>query len=113
MSQLQRITPFLWFDNQAADAVKFYTGVFKNSRIVTTTKYPEAGKETHRKPPGSVMTIDFDIDGQRFTAINGGPAFTFTESVSFVIRCKDQAEIDYYWDKLTPGGDAKSQMCGW
>jgi predicted 3-demethylubiquinone-9 3-methyltransferase (glyoxalase superfamily) len=113
MAQLQRITPFLWFDTQAEEAVKFYTSVFKDSRIKTTTHYTQAGKENHGKPPGSVMTIDFEIEGQPFTAINGGPQFRFNESVSFVVHCRDQAEIDYYWDKLTPGGDPKAQICGW
>ena len=113
MAQLQRITPFLWFDSQAEEAVRFYTSVFKNSRIVSTTQYPEAGKENHKRPPGSVMTIEFELEGQSFIALNGGPTFKFTEAVSLLITCQDQAEIDYYWDRLTPGGDPKAQVCGW
>ena len=113
MAQLQRITPFLWFDSQAEEAVKFYTSVFKNSRIGDTTRYTEAGQETHKRQPGSVMTIDFELDGQKFIALNAGPEFKFTEAVSFFIACQDQAEIDYYWERLTPGGDPKAQVCGW
>ena len=113
MAQLQRITPFLWFDTQAEDAAKFYTGVFKNSRIVRVSKYPNAGQEAHHKPAGSIMTVDFEIEGQRFTAINAGPVFKFTEAVSFVIHCQNQEEIDYFWEKLGAGGDPKAQQCGW
>jgi len=112
MAQVQRITPFLWFDTQAEDAAKFYTSVFKNSRIVRVSKYPNAGQEAHHKPAGSVMTVDFEIEGQRFTAINAGPEFKFTEAVSFVVHCKNQEDIDYFWEKLTAGGGAPSQ-CGW
>ena len=112
MAQVQRITPFLWFDTQAEEAAKFYTSVFKNSRIVRVSKYPNAGQEAHHKPAGSVMTVDFEIEGQRFTAINAGPEFKFTEAVSFVVHCKNQEEIDYFWEKLTAGGGAPSQ-CGW
>jgi predicted 3-demethylubiquinone-9 3-methyltransferase (glyoxalase superfamily) len=112
MAQLQRITPFLWFDSQAEDAAKFYTSVFKNSRIVRISKYPNAGQEGHHKPAGSVMTVDFEIEGQPFTAINAGPAFTFTEAVSFVIHCQNQEEVDYFWQKLIAGGGAPS-ACGW
>src|SRR4051812_24053977 len=93
----QRITPNLWFDTQAEEAASFYVSVFKNSRIVNVLHYTEAGPGE----PGSVLTVDFELDGQRFTAINGGPQFTFDEAVSFLITCKDQEEIDYYWDKLT------------
>jgi predicted 3-demethylubiquinone-9 3-methyltransferase (glyoxalase superfamily) len=113
MSQLQRITPFLWFNSEAEQAVKFYTSVFKNSRVLTTTRYTEAGKDTHKRQPGSVMTIEFEIEGQTFTALNGGPEFKFTEAVSFAIKCHTQEEIDHYWDRLTPGGDPKAQVCGW
>jgi len=113
MAQVQRITPFLWFDTQAEDAAKFYTSVFKNSRILRVAKYPKAGQETHHKPAGSVMTVDFEIEGQPFTAINAGPEFKFTEAVSFVVHCKNQEEIDYFWEKLGAGGDPKAQQCGW
>ena len=113
MAQVQRITPFLWFDTQADEAAKFYTSVFKNSRIVRVSKYPNAGQEAHHKPAGSIMTVDFEIEGQRFTAINAGPEFKFTEAVSFVVHCKNQEEIDYFWEKLGAGGDPKAQQCGW
>lgn len=113
MAQVQRITPFLWFDTQAEEAAKFYTSVFKNSRIVRVSKYPKAGQEVHHKPAGSVMTVDFEIEGQPFTAINAGPEFKFTEAVSFVVHCKNQEEIDYFWEKLGAGGDPKAQQCGW
>ena len=113
MAQLRKITPFLWFDSEAEEAAKFYTGIFKNSKIVATTRYTEAGKEQHHRPPGSAMTVQFELEGQSFTALNGGPLFKFTEAVSFVIHCADQAEVDHYWDKLTAGGDPKAQQCGW
>ena len=113
MAQVQRITPFLWFDTQAEEAAKFYTSVFKNSRIVRVSKYPNAGQEAHHKPAGSVMTVDFEIEGQPFAAINAGPEFKFTEAVSFVVHCKNQEEIDYFWEKLGAGGDPKAQQCGW
>jgi predicted 3-demethylubiquinone-9 3-methyltransferase (glyoxalase superfamily)/uncharacterized protein (DUF427 family) len=108
---LQKITPFLWLDSQAEEAADFYVSIFRNSKILQVTRYGEAGKEVHGRPPGSVMTVAFELDGQRFTALNGGPHFKFTEAVSFVVGCKDQAEIDYYWEKLrAPGADGQ---CGW
>ena len=113
MPTIQRISPCLWFDSQAEDAAKFYVGIFKNSKITDTARYGEAGEEVHRRPPGSVMTIAFELDGLPFTALNGGPIFKFTEAISFQIYCDTQAEIDYYWEKLTAGGDEKSQQCGW
>jgi predicted 3-demethylubiquinone-9 3-methyltransferase (glyoxalase superfamily) len=103
----QKITPNLWFDTQAEEAAAFYISVFKNSRIVKTTPYTESGPG----PAGSTMLVEFELDGQRFVGINGGPMFTFDEAISFEIACEDQAEVDYYWDKLTDGG-AESQ-CGW
>jgi predicted 3-demethylubiquinone-9 3-methyltransferase (glyoxalase superfamily) len=109
----QRITPCLWFDNQGEEAAKFYTGIFKNSRIVNVARYGEAGREVHGRPPGSVMTVAFELDGQRFTALNGGPLFKFNEAISFQVDCETQEEIDYYWDKLSEGGDKKAQQCGW
>jgi predicted 3-demethylubiquinone-9 3-methyltransferase (glyoxalase superfamily) len=109
----RRITPCLWFDDQAEEAAAYYVGIFKNSRITTTTRYGSAGKEVHGKPAGSVMTVDFELDGQPFTALNGGPHFKFNEAVSFQVFCESQAEIDYYWGKLTPGGDPNAQVCGW
>jgi predicted 3-demethylubiquinone-9 3-methyltransferase (glyoxalase superfamily) len=109
----QKITPFLWFANQAEEAANFYVGVFKNSRIVSVVRYGTAGQEIHGQKPGTVMTVDFELDGQRFTALNGGPIFKFTEAISFVIHCQSQAEIDHYWEKLTAGGDPQAQQCGW
>src|SRR5690348_6604571 len=96
----QRIAPCLWFDSDAKEAAEFYVSVFKNSKIVTIAYYGEAGRERHGKPPGSVLTVEFELDGQKFTALNGGPIFRFNESVSFQINCADQDEIDYYWEKL-------------
>jgi predicted 3-demethylubiquinone-9 3-methyltransferase (glyoxalase superfamily) len=113
MTVKHRIQPCLWFDNQAEDAARFYVGIFKNARIVTTTRYGKAGFEIHGRPEGSVMTVEFELDGQKFTALNGGPHFKFNEAVSFEIYCETQEEIDYYWEKLTPGGDPKAQVCGW
>ena len=113
MATMTRIVPCLWFADQAEQAAKFYTSIFKNSRIKTTTRYGTAGVEVHKQPPGSVMTVEFELDGQTFTALNGGPIFKFNEAVSFQIMCDTQEEIDYYWDKLTPGGDPSAQVCGW
>ena len=110
---LQKITPCLWFDGQAEDAAKFYTGIFKNSKVVTTTRYTEAGRELHGKEPGSVMTVEFELNGQPFTALNGGPLFKFNEAVSFQVHCDTQDEIDHYWERLGAGGDPKAQQCGW
>ena len=108
-----RIAPCMWFDNEAEAATKFYTGIFKNSRIKATTRYGSAGFEIHRRPAGSVLTVEFELDGQTFTALNGGPQFKFNEAISFQIYCATQKEIDYYWEKLTAGGDPKAQQCGW
>lgn len=113
MAKVHKITPFLWFDNQAEEAAKFYTSVFKNSKIGEVTRYGEAGKEVHGRKPGSAMTVEFEIEGQPFTALNGGPLFKFTEAVSFWIHCKTQKEIDHYWKGLSKGGDPKAQQCGW
>jgi predicted 3-demethylubiquinone-9 3-methyltransferase (glyoxalase superfamily) len=113
MATTKRIAPCLWFDDQAEAAARYYTGIFKNSRIVAITHYGDAGYEIHRRPAGSVMTVAFELDGQPFTALNGGPAFTFNEAVSFEVNCANQEEIDYYWDKLSAGGDPKAQQCGW
>jgi predicted 3-demethylubiquinone-9 3-methyltransferase (glyoxalase superfamily) len=103
----QKITPFLWFDNQAEEAVRFYTSIFKNSKIGKVARYGEAGPG----PKGSVMTISFELEGQEFTALNGGPHFKFTEAISLVVNCDTQKEIDYYWQKLSAGG--KEVQCGW
>jgi len=104
---LQKITPFLWFDHQAEEAARLYTSVFRNSRIETVTRYGDAGPG----PKGSVMTVAFELDGQKFTALNGGPAFQFTEAVSFVVHCETQEEVDEIWEKLSDGGG--EVQCGW
>lgn len=113
MPNLQAIAPCLWFDDQAEEAAKFYTGIFSNSQITTITHYGEAGQEIHGKPPGTVMTVAFELDGQPFTALNGGPNFKFNEAISFQITCETQADVDYYWEKLSAGGDQAAQQCGW
>lgn len=113
MVTTQRITPCLWFADEAEEAARFYTGIFKNSRITAITRYGKAGYETHHRPAGSVMTVAFELDGQSFTALNGGPVFQFSEAISFQVNCATQEEIDYYWEKLSAGGDPKAQVCGW
>ena len=113
MPHVHKITPCLWFDHQGEEAATFYVGVFANSRITKVTRYGEAGREVHGKPPGSVMTVEFELDGQPFTALNGGPVFTFNEAISFQVSCANQDEVDHYWDKLSAGGDAGAQQCGW
>jgi len=110
---MQKITPFLWFNKEAEEAANFYTSIFKNSKILHVARYSESGSQAAGMPKGSVMTVAFQIEGQNFTAINGGPLFTFTEAVSFVINCDTQNEIDHYWEKLSEGGDPKAQQCGW
>ena len=109
----QKISPCLWFDADAEQAAQFYTGIFKSSRIITVSRYGKAGFEVHHKPEGTAMTVLFELEGQQFTALNGGPQFKFNESISFQVSCKDQQEIDYYWDRLSAGGDPKAQQCGW
>lgn len=110
---MQKITPFLWFDDNAEEAVNFYTSVFKNSKIGTVARYDEAGAQASGRPKGSVMTASFQLNGQDFIALNGGPHFKFSEAISFVVNCETQEEVDYYWEKLSEGGDEKAQMCGW
>ena len=105
---MQKITPFLWFDTKAEEAAQFYVSVFKNSRILAVTRYGDAGPG----PKGSVMVVSFQLEGQQFTALNGGPRFQFSEAFSFVVSCENQEEIDYYWNKLTSDGGQESQ-CGW
>jgi predicted 3-demethylubiquinone-9 3-methyltransferase (glyoxalase superfamily) len=107
------IAPCLWFDNQAEEAAKFYTSVFKHSKLGQISRYGEAGKEDHGRAPGSVLTVEFELNGTPFTALNAGPAFKFTEAISLQVLCDDQQEIDDYWAKLTAGGDPKAQVCGW
>jgi predicted 3-demethylubiquinone-9 3-methyltransferase (glyoxalase superfamily) len=104
---IQKITPFLWFDHQAEEAAKFYVSIFPNSKIVKVMRYSDAGPA----PAGSVMTVAFELDGQRFTALNGGPHTQFTHAISFVVHCETQEEVDHYWDKLAAGG--AEVQCGW
>ena len=106
-----KITPCLWFDNEAEDAAKFYCSVFKNSKLGTVSRYGEAGQEVHGKKPGSVMVATFEIDGQPFVALNGGPQFKFSEAISFQVPFDTQDEIDYFWSKLSEGG--QEGHCGW
>jgi predicted 3-demethylubiquinone-9 3-methyltransferase (glyoxalase superfamily) len=108
-----QITPCLWFDIEAEEAAKFYTSIFKNSRIGRISRYGKEGHEIHGRPEGSVLTVEFEINGQTFTALNGGPVFKFNEAVSFQVYCENQEELDHYWEKLSRGGDAKAQQCGW
>jgi predicted 3-demethylubiquinone-9 3-methyltransferase (glyoxalase superfamily) len=107
----QKITPCLWFDTEAEDAARFYCSVFKNSRMEKISRYVDEGQEIHGKPAGSVMAVEFEIAGQKFAALNGGPHFKFNEAVSFQIHCEDQKEVDYFWQKLSEGGS--EGPCGW
>jgi predicted 3-demethylubiquinone-9 3-methyltransferase (glyoxalase superfamily) len=109
---MQKITPFLWFDHQAEEAAKFYTSVFKNSKVGKILRYDEAAAKAAGGTVGSVLTIEFEIEGQKFTALNGGPEFKFNESISFVVNCDTQKEVDYFWEKLTADGGQESH-CGW
>ena len=113
MATAQQIAPCLWFDDQAEDAARYYTGIFKNSRIGQVSRDGKAGREVHGRPPGSVMTVAFELNGQPFTALNGGPVFKFNEAISLQVTCQDQKELDYYWDRLSEGGDPKAHQCGW
>jgi predicted 3-demethylubiquinone-9 3-methyltransferase (glyoxalase superfamily) len=108
-----KITPCLWFDDRAEEAAEFYTKVFPNSKIGKIARYGEAGREVHRKKPGTVLTVAFELDGQPFTALNGGPEFEFSEAISFQVSCETQKEVDFYWAKLSEGGDEAAQQCGW
>jgi len=110
--QGKSITPCLWFNGQAEEAAKFYTSVFKNSKIDGMSRYGKEGYEVHGQKEGTVMTVDFELNGQHFTALNGGPDFTFSEAISFQVFCETQDEIDYYWNKLTANGGEES-VCGW
>jgi predicted 3-demethylubiquinone-9 3-methyltransferase (glyoxalase superfamily) len=107
------ITPCLWFDSQAEEAARFYTSIFPNSRIRTVSRYTEAGKEVHGRAAGTAMTVAFELDGQGFTALNGGPLFRFNEAISFQVHCETQEEVDRFWSKLSDGGDSRAQQCGW
>lgn len=113
MVTTHRITPCFWFDSEAEEAARFYTGIFPDSRITAITRYSEVGFETHGRPAGSVMTVAFELDGQSFTALNGGPIFTFNEAISLQVNCATQEEIDDYWEQLSAGGDPAAQQCGW
>jgi predicted 3-demethylubiquinone-9 3-methyltransferase (glyoxalase superfamily) len=121
MQNLHKISPCLWFDDRAQEAAEFYTGIFPNSKIVNISHYGEAGQQVLGKPAESVLTVAFELDGQMFTALNGGPTFKFNEAISFQVDCQDQAEVDYYWDKLSilqgrgyaNDGDETAQQCGW
>jgi predicted 3-demethylubiquinone-9 3-methyltransferase (glyoxalase superfamily) len=111
---MQKITPFLWFDNQADEAAKFYTSIFRNSKLGRILRYDEEAAKTSQsgRPVGSVLTIEFEIEGQKFVALNGGPQFKFNESISFVINCETQEEVDYFWGKLT-ADEGEESACGW
>ncbi len=110
---MQKITPFLWFDNNAEEAVNFYASIFRNSKVGSIVRYDEPSAKTSGMPKGTAMTVPFQLEGQEFTALNGGPVFKFTEAISFVVHCESQQEVDHYWEKLSAGGDEKAQQCGW
>jgi predicted 3-demethylubiquinone-9 3-methyltransferase (glyoxalase superfamily) len=105
-------SPFLWFDYEAEEAANFYVGIFENSRINEISVYPEAGQVLHGRPPGSVMVVDFELDGETFRALNGGPIVK-VEAISLEVECETQEELDYYWERLSDGGDPDAQQCGW
>ena len=113
MPSVHKITPCLWFDDQAEEAARFYTGIFRGSRILHVSRYAEAGREIHGKPAGSAMTVEFELEGQRFTALNGGPQYRFSEAISLMVQCETQREVDHYWERLSQGGDESAQQCGW
>jgi len=112
-STIQPISPCLWFDGNAEEAARFYVSVFPHGKIHEVTHFPAVGQDVHGRPAGSVMTVDFEIGGLRFTGLNGGPLFKFSEAVSMQVMCPSQAEIDYYWEKLGEGGDPAARQCGW
>jgi len=110
---MQKISPCLWFDDKAEEAAKFYTSIFKESKIGDVIQYGKEGYEIHGREEGTVMTVEFEIEGQKFLGLNGGPIFKFNEAISFQVYCETQEEVDYYWEKLSEGGDEKAQQCGW
>jgi len=110
---MQKITPFLWFNDEAEEAAKFYASIFNNSKVGTVTRYDEAGSKASGMPKGTAMTVSLQLEGQDFTFLNGGPHFKFSEAISFVVNCETQEEVDRYWAKLSEGGDEKAQQCGW
>jgi len=113
MATTQKISSNLWFAHEAEEAANYYVSIFKNSRVKKITHYGKEGYDIHKMPEGTVMTVEFELDGQTFVALNGGPVFKFNEAVSFIVNCDTQAEIDYYWEKLSQGGDKQAQQCGW
>lgn len=108
---MQKITPFLWYEDQAEEAANYYVSIFKNSKVLSVSRYSEAGAQAAGRPKGSAMTVEFELDGQNFVGLNGGPHFKFTEAVSFVVNCETQEEIDHFWEKLSAGG--AEVQCGW
>ena len=113
MPHIRHIRPCLWFDNQAEEAANYYVSIFENSKITQVARYSDVGQEIHKRPAGSVMTVTFELDGHKFIALNGGPLFKFSEAISLAVGCDTQSEIDYFWEKLSAGGDPKAQQCGW
>lgn len=113
MATIQKIIPNLWFEKEAREAAEYYTSIFPNSRIGRITYYGKEGYEHHGMPEGTVLTVEFRLEGQEFVGLNGGPAFTFNEAISFIVNCTTQEEVDHYWDRLSQGGDEKAQACGW
>jgi len=113
MPSIQGITPCLWFDTEAEEAARYYVGIFPNSKVGAISRYGEAGREFHGREPGSVLTVSFRLAGQEFTALNGGPNFKINEAISFQVMCETQADVDYFWDKLSAGGPPEAQACSW
>jgi len=112
-SSVPAISPCLWFEGQAEEAARFYVSIFKKSKMGKITRYPAVGRETHGQAPGTVLTVEFTLNGVDFVGLNGGPLFKFNEAVSFQVFCRDQKEVDYYWEKLGAGGDPSARQCGW
>ena len=110
---MNKITPCLWFDDNAEEAANFYTSIFRNSKVTHVARYGDAAAQAAGRPKGSVLTVTFELDGQPFTALNGGPVFKFNEAVSFMVNCDNQDELDHYWNTLAEGGDPRAQQCGW
>lgn len=113
MASINPIVPCLWFDSEAEEAANFYVGIFDNAKVTQVAYYTEAGKELHGREPGSVLTVAFELNGQAFTALNGGPIFKFNEAISFQVMCESQQEIDRYWTRLLEGGQDEAKQCGW
>lgn len=108
---MHKIIPCLWFDDKAEEAATFYTSIFNNSKVGNVTRYGKEGYEIHRREAGTVMTVEFEIEGEKFVSLNGGPIFTFNEAISFQVPCEIQEEVDYYWEKISKGGDEQAQQC--